>query len=334
MKNHFFTALVLAGLMCLAAPAAQAIPKGSMINMITDPAWMEVFPLRIAGITVASGDGYSAPDAASSPICVCPMPPPLFFRIGVPVSFNEPARLVETVKDPFYFPSFGFDIGSTGGYTKALGAATMHAAEGHQNSFYQGHWFVFPIWGILGLLTDFLCVEQGGIDLAFLTEILPTWQDDSLAAFLTPEVLLFANPVAQMACVADSVAANAWRPIDPMFWCIGSSGSAYPLNGHFSDHNNIQSAFGTANRLIYNMSRLLLLWDTGMNWCSPVITPIWIKSHYKLQRLRPTVQKRAWPVGTSAWMYQHFGNPPLGSGVGSADNFSFLLFRKRLCCVL
>ena len=320
-------------LMVVFAPAAQAIPRGSMVNMISDPAWKEIFPLRIGGVTVMSFDGYSAPDATSNPFCVCPMPPPLFYRIGIPVSFNEPARLAEAVKDAFYFPSFGFRIGSPGGSTKALGAATTNQVEGQQNSFYQAHWFVFPIWSLMGLLTDFVCVESGAeIDLAFLTEILPTWQDDNLSAYLTPEVLLFANPVAQLACIADSVSTNLWRPLDSMFWCIGSSGSTYPMSGHFSDHNNIQSAFGATNRMIFNMGRLLLLWDHGVNACTPVVTPIWNKSHYKMQRLRPTVQKKAWPVGTSSWMYQHFGNPPMGSGVGSADNFSFLLFRKKLCC--
>lgn len=311
-----------------------SLPDGSMINPVGDPAWNEVLPIRIANVTIMDGSGYSTPDPPTTPICICPAPPPIFYRYGVPISFYEPARVAEVTKDAYYFPTWGFDIGSGTTGTEALGAATTNSAEGHQNSFYQGHWFIFPIWSVLELLTDLGCVEQSGIDLAFMTEILPTWQDDSLAALLSPEVVLFANPIAQMACIADAVAVNIHAPLDPLFWCVGSGGSSYPLNGHVSDMNNIQTGETVANRLIYNMGRLFLLMDTGVWYCQAVATPIWIKSNYKLQRLRPTVQKIAWPVGTSAWRFQHNGNPPTGSSEASADNFSWLVFRKRICCFL
>jgi conjugal transfer pilus assembly protein TraU len=65
---------------------------------------------------------------------------------------------------------------------------------------------------------DFPCTEKRDFDLAYMTEVDPLWNDDSLAFIINPEALLFGNPIAQTACVADSVAAAVYQPIDPLFW--------------------------------------------------------------------------------------------------------------------
>ena len=48
---------------------------------------------------------------------------------------------------------------------------------------------------------------------------------------INPEALLFGNPIAQTACVADSVAATVSQPIDPLFWCMGSWVRLSPVGG-------------------------------------------------------------------------------------------------------
>ena len=78
--------------------------------------WGSVFPISIAGIEIAgSADAVTTVDTISSPICVCPAPPPLFIRIGLTVGFWEPARYIETVKDPGCLPSLGINLGITSG---------------------------------------------------------------------------------------------------------------------------------------------------------------------------------------------------------------------------
>jgi conjugal transfer pilus assembly protein TraU len=70
-----------------------------------------------------------------------------------------------------------------------------------------------------------------------MTEVMPTWQSGALAAIIQPESILFGNPAAGLACMADSAAAAAGTVLDPLFWCMGSWGNTYPLAGdiHFDD---------------------------------------------------------------------------------------------------
>src|SRR3546814_16225818 len=74
------------------------------------------------------------------------------------------------------------------------------------------------------ILTDMACLEQSSFDIAYVTEIDPLWQDDTLTALINPEVALFANPLAQTACAADCGAATGKLPLAPPFWCAGCPG--------------------------------------------------------------------------------------------------------------
>jgi len=329
---------VLLSLLCLlifsTADAMAALKSGQFVNPITDVAWQEIFPVKIAGITIAGASGnYDTPDPASYPVCACPAPPPIFYRIGIPVSFWEPARLIETVATPYYFPSLGFglDFDSTKGFLSGKNHS-LNDALPEQSTFAQAHYLLFPVWSILDLLTDFVCVEHSGFDVAYITELDPLWQDDELAFIIQPEALLFANPFAQMACMADSVSVNAYRPLEALFWCVGSGGSAYPMTGHVNDENIIQANSTIAARMIYKLARELLICDTGLDLCSCVPTPIWYKPNYKLHAMRPAVRKRAWPIGKSAFFYGSNLNPPFHGTKGPGDEFLWMVFRKRACC--
>lgn len=329
---------VFLSLLCLlifsTGDAMAALKSGQFVNPITDVAWQEIFPVKIAGITIAGASGnYDTPDPASYPVCACPAPPPIFYRIGIPVSFWEPARLIETVATPYYFPSLGFglDFDSTKGFLSGKNHS-LNDALPEQSTFAQAHYLLFPVWSILDLLTDFVCVEHSGFDVAYITELDPLWQDDELAFIIQPEALLFANPFAQMACMADSVSVNAYRPLESLFWCVGSGGSAYPMTGHVNDENIIQANSTIAARMIYKLARELLICDTGLDLCSCVPTPIWYKPNYKLHAMRPAVRKKAWPIGKSAFFYGSNLNPPFRGSKGPGDEFLWMVFRKRACC--
>lgn len=312
---------------------SDAVCKGQFLNPVTDICWQCIFPIKIAGFTVIGGAVEDAPDAASSPVCVCPAPPPVFFRMGVPVSFWEPARFIETVKDPYCFPSLGFGLdnpnkGFLGGGNTAQGGGGKADTE----SFQQAHYFVFPVWSMMELLVDFVCVERSGFDVAYITEIDPLWNNDLLAFFINPEALLFANPAAQIACTADSVASNAGIPLSPLFWCMGSWGSSYPLSGHIDNENYVEANAGIAARMIYKLSRELLICDTGVNICGCVPTPIWVKQNYRLQIAKPVRDSLCQPVGRSSLVWGYAKNPPFSGSGNASDNFLWMLFRKRTCC--
>lgn len=327
MFKRLLVVVILLGILLPGGRANAICKTGLHMNPVTDLCWQCIFPLRIAGMKVMSGPKINeVGDAARTPICVCPIPLPPFFRIGIPVSFWEPARMIETVKDPWCFPSLGFHIGSNkGGWLGGVSVTPTTRGKSSQ-SFFQAHYWIFPVWSAMEILVDFMCVEHSGIDVAYITEVDPLWQDDHLNFILNPESLLFANPVAALACAVDSVSTTTGYAFSPLFWCIGST-SAYPLTGHVHDDHELKSASSVAARMVYKLSRQLAICDTGVNLCTCVPTPIWIKHNYRLQIARPVRDSGCHPFGRTDLIWGHGKNPPF---IG--DNFVWMLFRKRVCC--
>ncbi|SSI84884.1 putative TraU protein [Klebsiella pneumoniae] len=94
------------------------------------------------------------------------------------------------------------------------------------------------------------------MDIAYLSEIDPTWVDSSLTTILNPEAILFANPIAQGACAADALASAFHMPLDVLFWCGGSHGSLYPFNGQVSNESSpLQSSVLVSERMAFKLHR-------------------------------------------------------------------------------
>ena len=312
--------------LCLSA-RVHATCGGGFLNPITDINWECIFPFKIGGVKIMSGE-YDFPDAAQSPVCYCPAPPPVFMRIGIPVSFWEPARLVETVKDPWCFPSLGMqltslDMGTLGGSNGGVSAATRSA-----NSFAQAHYWLFPVWSVMELLTDISCLEHSGFDVGYLTEIDPLWNDDSMAAIINPEAAVFGNMIVQLSCMADAAGTVARWPLSPLFWCMGSWGSAYPMTGRVNNAEYVEANAGIAAKLIYKLCRQFMICDTGVYYCACVPTPIWVKHNYVLQAAKPVRSAGCACIGRTSMLWGSGVNKPVGG-----DNFVWTVFRKRACCV-
>src|SRR3546814_7128191 len=113
------------------------------------------------------------------------------------------------------------------------------------------------------ILTDFVCFEQASFDIAYMTEVDPLWQDDSLAALINPEAIIFANPLAKAACAGDCIAGTVNLPLDQLFWCAGCQGGMYPLNGNIpASIGHVQSSRLALSRFAYKMHRQALAWGT------------------------------------------------------------------------
>jgi conjugal transfer pilus assembly protein TraU len=319
----------LLALLWLPVPAF-GLCRSKMLNPVTDVCWQCVFPIQFGGKVSIGGGGESPPDNISSPVCTCTQGASV--TIGVTASFWEPARMIETVKDPYCFPVLGTSLTNPQPGLLAGSQGTQETA-GAVSTFQQAHLYVFPVWTLLSLFVDFPCLEQEGFDLAYMTEVDPLWGNDALSFLINPEALLFGNPAAQLACIADSLAANAGLPLDPLFWCMGSWGSAYPMTGTIAESNSLAANAGIASRLIFKLGREALLWDTALNACGPVMTPIWNKSHYRLQIARPVRGAACIPVGRSDLLWGSGKNPPQGAGQNAPDNFLWMLNRKNKCCI-
>lgn len=325
--------LLLASIAILSlSESAFALCKGSPLNPVTDVCWECMFPARIGGITFGGGEG-AGPGYNDSPTCFCGSGASL--TIGLSTSFWETARIVETVKDPYCFPSLGTGMGSSGLNVLLAGSqSSVVTNDGANSASQQVHYFIFPVWVLLNLFGDMPCIEKKPFDVAYMTEVDPTWNDDSLSFMLNPEALLFGNPITQLSCMADTVAATMTDPLDPLFWCFGSWGSAYPLSGNTNDTNPITYNAQLAARMVFKLGREGLLWDTANNKCSSdgTLSPIMVKSHYRFQIAKPRRGNDCIPVGRPSFIWGTAKNPPLG-GTNSPDNFLWILNRARSCCV-
>ena len=187
-----------------------------------------------------------------------------------------------------------------------------------------------------GITHAFFC-RLGSFDLAYLTEVDPLWNDDELTLILNPDAVLFANPVAVAACAADCVAASLGFGIKEMFWCAGCQGGIYPLNGQVPYHmGGVRTAALLAQRLTAKMHRELLAWGwhgtPGL--CGPYFEPVMDKTAYKTQLTYP-VPNTGKEGGKCC---QPFGRTTVTWGAGKeypvrGEDFAFMLFRKRNCCV-
>jgi len=326
LRVHPLVFLVIAALaLVLVCPATgRATCSADFFNPITDICWDCIFPVAIGGITIFGSDIDSPPDDISSPICICGT------TIGLSASFWEPARIIETVKDPWCFNLIGADLSSGNGF---LAGDTQKTTKASKSMFAQAHYYLLNVWSLLDLFLDLPCLENTGFDVGYLTEVDPLWNDDLLAFLLNPEALLFGNPVLQFSCIADSVAANAGLPLDVLFWCMGSWGSTYPLTGHKGNDSIVEDNAALAARIIYKLVREYTLFDTASNVCGATMWPIWTKSHYRLQEMKPVRDYTCQPIGRSGLIWASGKNPPYSAGGNAADNFDWVLVREKLCCI-
>ncbi len=310
--------------------SVQANCVGKFVNPITDVCWKCVFPLTIMGIDVVKGN--PSPQAPRKPICVCNRPPLNQPTPGIPVGFWEPVRLVDITRTPYCLVNMGgISVASSG--VNYHGDVEENTDDGTHHSFYQVHWYVYPIMYWLEVLTDFVCLENMSIDLAYLTELDPLWGDDQKAFILNPEAVLFENLVAQAACAADCLAASINLPMDMLFWCSGCQSGLYPFTGTLNDHSGgVQASLLITGRFIAKLHRELLLWGTSGKeaLCGKYPMPIIKKSQYRFQMTYPIpTANNCYPMGHTEMFWQPGKEFPY-----NGSDFGYLVWRRRDCCIL
>lgn len=258
-------------------------------------------------------------------ICICPRPPPVFYEEGEIYEYWDPSLFIDTVTVANYSPFSGSGGDAEGTIDDELGGKNKSSdavSIADESTFFQAHAFIFSMLDGNPCEND----DTGG----WWTEYDSMWQSDELAATITPEVALFANKATQLLCMTDATAVNLGYPLDYMPWCIGSSGSTYPVSGHVDNDNIVQASNTAASRLIFKLNRLFMLCDPYL-YCGCEYTPIWTKSHYKMHTARPDL-RATYPIGQAAKTYDSGLNPPYEGAKGSNDEFLWVVFRKVLCC--
>ena len=257
---------------------------GRFFNPLTDLCWRCLLPITIGAVPVAT-NGLPDTRNPKNPICVCSNQQ---MRVGLNLGYWEPVYLVDVARQPYCFVNMGGKVIDAPSLTET--GKTASSASGRHRSFYHVHWYMAPLLYWLNVLTDSMCVEKRAFDIAYVTELDPTWEDDELAFILNPEAILFANPIAQAACSADCISASTRLPLDPLFWCAGCQGSMYPLTGHVQAHvGGAQASTLLVERMTYKLHREGVLWgsfqENGI--CGVYPMPVIKKSQYRYQMTYP-----------------------------------------------
>ena len=326
---------ILGFLLLTWAGASSAACTSSFLNPITDVNWQCAFPMNLGGL-ISFGTTSDTGDSETNidfPVCSC-LRSGGSTIVGINVAFWEPSRLIETVKEPFCFPSLGTGFSNTKAGT-LLGRHDTQSKAADKATTVQAHYYIYPIWAMLKMFTDVPClagnrIDGGGqdLDLAVITEVLPNWNNDLLAFLINPEALLFGNPAALVSCMADAAATTIGAPLESLFWCMGSWPGVYPLAGTVGTTHIAQANAVAGGRLLYQIGRLGGLLDHGMDACGAVRTLIWRKKNYRFHFAQPVRGGQCLHFGTPTALWEHWKNQPV-----NGDNFSFVLFRRVKCCL-
>lgn len=317
------------------ASAKSAACTGKFVNPITDICWDCLFPITIGKVPVVPSH-YPDTHNPTMPVSFCPKPPPLFMQVGLNIGYWEPDTLVDITRKPYCMVNMGLEL--AGGNPKDMGGHTTSNVNKttSKGTFYYAHWYKYPLMMWLQLIESVACMATDTFDLAYITELDPFWDDDQLSFTLNPEAILFGNPIAQLACVAESVKTSTGHslPINALFWCMGSQGGAYPLTGNttYSD-SPIQAATLIAEKFNYKLHREGIVWEshgeTGAI-CHQTPMPVLPKSRYRYQMTNSIAAPlHCYPYGTTTIIWESGHDNPV-----TGRNFGYVNFKKRNCVFL
>ena len=301
-------------------------------KLITNICWDCVQPIRVVGVTI-SGDKRKdrIPETASNqPVCACEdglgFPHP-----GITTQFWEPYRMVE-------FPRVAGCMKALNG-TRFPFSKTFIGTQGNGKSgdakngtFRHYHFYSFPAMVILDMFLPESCNPDGyvDVDIMFLSEIDPTWNNPTLAYFAMPENALLVSELAAVACIPDAVSATAKRPIQSLFWCAGTWGLIYPASGFDEGSDIINSTSLETARLLTVLHRRGFVRRTvGKDaMCGGVVDPTLPKSMYQFTLFDPV------PETDDAHV---LGESPLTWGLmkvipAIGEDPSYIVWRWQDCC--
>ncbi len=304
--------------------------QGHFVNPITDIDWEAIFPITIGHNEVVAGELPDTPNP-ESPVCLCPSDK-VGMQVGLSLGFWEPFALADVTPNPWCMVNMGFEMNVT---SVGHGSASPPADDAGRGSFYEVHWYKYPVIYWLQVITSMACMEMGEMDVAYLSELDPAWNDDELAFVINPESILFANPIALASCAADATASLINKPINALFWCMGTQGDVYPMDGNIAFQKSpLQAALLAMERMDYKLHREGLILDSvgkdapALCYQYPSVFLPKTRYRYQLVNVVPDADQ-AFAFGHDVMSWEAGHMPPQ-----AGDNYGFLIFRKRNCCFL
>ena len=110
------------------------------------------------------------------------------------------------------------------------------------------------------LFTDFVCAHKGDLEIGYMTELDPLWNDDQLSIILNAEAALFWQSPCPNSLYCRLCGSSLGKPQDSLFWCAGCQGSLYPFTGTVADHvGAIQASSLFVHRMLAKLHRSFML---------------------------------------------------------------------------
>jgi conjugal transfer pilus assembly protein TraU len=268
-------------------------PNANIFTNVFDQICWDCFLDSISLMGVNVGD---EPDGAANKLPVCACTDALGVpEIGYPLAFWRPAKVNEVVTKPWCSPALGgIKLQET---MTGLGTETHASPKSSgnvQRAFYHHHYFSYPIMEMLGMLAFPSCTDGYiDMDLLYISEIDPLWNNDLLSLILNPEAIIFANPVAKLWCMQDCLTTTANAQSELNYGCAGCDGDLYPMTGNVSRQTDKVAASSLiTQRVLAGLHRKGLarrtIGSTAM--CKPEYFPTIPRSQYKFSMMYPVPQ--------------------------------------------
>jgi len=296
--------------------------------------WDCFFPMRILGNTfeanAGNGSGGIPEGAYMNAACVCTdengIPEP-----GVHIGMWDVTHLIETVSTPYCSPFLG------GQNLQGNRIATGGDVQGGESdiAFQNIHLWTFPIATILQLFAGANC-NPGNllqIDMSYMSEVDPLWNDEVLTVMVQPETTLFSLGPSQLACAAECTAMYFGDAVDFAPWCVGCWGGSFPSTGFDVPNGNATMLSSVlAAKGINAMHRRMLLQKTygGDAMCGASLWPSLLKEQYRLGYVYPGIEandNHQLGGSTAIWGWGM-------NSISSSHNAVQLLYRYKDCCTL
>jgi conjugal transfer pilus assembly protein TraU len=341
-----FTVFILLPITALGSAMSEACDSAiedasSTISQRAISSMHNVFPLKMGGAEIRSFDELEDTPSEISTVCgPCLTPPfnePVF---GISVSYWQPIAIAEITAIPHCLPTYGtsIDVDNLAGSNSMGNRPTENDKSLYS---YQAHYLFYPAFAVMDLGGSTCARSPTAWDIPYMSEYDPRWQDDVSAAVFFFEVMLVSNPLTQLSCGIDAIAANLGFPLDILWWCMGSWGSMYPVSGNTINVSAPQAAIALAVRLIKGLSRptdehpipsmeLTVGAHMSKGYCTPVAMIDIRKTLYSFVPIYPTMYENRIPIGRSGIVWEYgIDAPVMNQGV-----YAYVVYRKVECCFL
>lgn len=364
--KRFFLFLFIIALPISTAAENIFVCPDAFPDFIDDICWECTFPIMMGNHALEEADYVETDnnpgnDPSNSVGCYCMddgIP-----NLGINLSWWQPYRVIEIIREPLCMATlWGTKIDSPPdtaanmandniGDSVATGwtFGGSNTSEEDNTAFYNVHIYSFPLNEMIEMLITPACSTDGylSIDVLDLSEFTaPTWNDEVLALFLTPEALFFSNPLVQVACTGDCILTGNGFGQTAMSWCSGCCGSVYPFTGF----TNAKSSPPRVSALLLHRF-MAFKHRLGKEFrtigsdasCGAVFAPFLEKEQYKISMLFPMPEANSsgivyngeagintccHPLGRSTFLWgEHRTIPAVG------EDYTYMLWRRMDCCV-